>query len=181
MATAHLGGVACYTTPLPPPKVLACDRGQIDTIGEAMPIDESYYGEMFITIPNFTKDIMTYERGDFVAAMCSRLNPVAINIQENTFCRIPGRPPITFGKSAASGIRTFTNSAFSFTVDHNVKVASLKQFDQVIPRCKTINAICCTYTDGDIAFAVRYPQLEVCADSEAFRHRTPWTSVPHTL
>ena len=91
------GGVACYTTPLPPAKILAGENKQIDTIGEPMPIDESYYGEMFFTVPNFTKNIMTHERGDFIAAICSRVNPIAIDIQEDTFCKIPGKPPVTFG------------------------------------------------------------------------------------
>ena len=77
------GGVACYTTPLPPAKILfARPEAQVYSVGEPMPIDESYYGELIITVPNFSKEIMTYERGDFIAAICSRVNPIEIEIEE---------------------------------------------------------------------------------------------------
>ena len=75
------GGVACYTTPLPPKKILFAGRPEANVywIGEPMPIDESYYGELYITVPNFSKEIMTYSRGDFIAAICSRVSPIEIS------------------------------------------------------------------------------------------------------
>ena len=67
------GGVACFIAPLPPPeedaRLLATTLEATPLpknfkmqalFGEPMPIDESYYGELFVTIPKVTKEVMIY-------------------------------------------------------------------------------------------------------------------------
>ena len=67
-----------------------------DVIGEAMPIDESYYGEIFVTIPNFTHKALTYKRSEFIVAICSRVLPLELEVQEDNFCTFPSKPHCHF-------------------------------------------------------------------------------------
>ena len=67
-------------------------------------------------------------------------------------------------------MRAIKQGAFTFDVNRNVKPIELRKFDAVVLPTKNLSAVCCTYTDG-------YPKLEVCADSDSFRHRSPWTFI----
>ena len=82
------GGVACYTTPIPPKEILfARPEAHVYSIGEPMPIDESYYGELYITVPNFSQDIMTYARGTSLLLFAAELTLLKSMSKKTIFAR----------------------------------------------------------------------------------------------